>query len=79
MANFKFELNREGVKQLLKSQEMANICDEYANKAVSKLGEGHEVSTHVGRNRVNAEVKATSYKAKKANYKENTILKAVMG
>ena len=79
MAKFKFELNRAGVRELLRSQEMADICKEYADNAVSKLGEGHEVTVQTGRNRVNAQVAATTYKAKRANYKDNTILKAVMG
>ena len=74
-----FELNRAGVRELLQSQEMMSICKGYADNAVSKLGEGYESSAMTGRNRVNASVKAVSYKARKENHRDNTILKAVMG
>ena len=75
--NVKVKLNREGVKALLKSEEMQSICKRYADDALSKLGGGYEVSTMVGKNRCNAEVAAVTYKAKKENMENNTILKAV--
>lgn len=79
MGNIEFKLNKAGVRELLQSQEMMNICKGYADNAVARLGEGYETSTMVGKNRVNAEVKATTYKARKENNQNNTILKAVMG
>ena len=79
MGNVEFKLNREGVRELLKSQEMMNICSDYANNAQGRLGEGYEVTTMTGKNRVNAEVRAVSYKARKENNRDNTILKAVLG
>ena len=75
----KFELNTEGVKSLLQSPEMMDICKGYANNAQARLGKGYEVTTHTGKNRVNAQVAAVSYEAKKNNAKHNTILKAVRG
>lgn len=79
MAKLKFELNRDGVRNLLRSKEMMDICSEYANNALGRLGDGYEVSTYSGKNRVNAEVYAETYAAKKENLKSNTILKAVFG
>ena len=79
MAKVKFELNRSGVRELLKSKEMMDICSEYAQSALSRLGDGYEMSTHTGTNRVNAEVKAESFAAKRDNLKNNSILKAVFG
>lgn len=73
----KFELNSEGVRELLKSAEMEQCVSEYANKAVSRLGAGYEASTFQGKNRVNASVMAVTYEAKKENSKNNTILKAI--
>lgn len=75
----KFELNTEGVKSLLQSPEMMEICRKHANNALSRLGAGYEVTTHTGKTRVNAQVEAVSYKAKKDNAKNNTILKAIRG
>ena len=79
MAKVKVQLNSNGVRELLKSKEMMDICSEYANNALGRLGAGYEVSTHTGPNRVNAQVSAESYAAKRENLKSNTILKAVFG
>lgn len=79
MANFKFELNQSGVRELLQSSEMMAICKGYADNALASLGDGYEVSTYVGKSRVNASVIATTYAAKKENSETNCILKAVGG
>lgn len=79
MDKFRFELNRAGVRELMQSQEMMNICRGYADNAVARLGEGYEASAMTGKNRVNASVKAVTYKARKENHMDNSILKAVMG
>ncbi len=79
MAKVRFELNREGVRELLRSKEMMDVCQEYANNALGKLGDGYEVTTHTGTNRVNAQVAAVTYAAKKENLSDNTIIKAVFG
>lgn len=79
MAKVRFELNREGVRELLRSKEMMDVCQEYANNALGKLGDGYEVTTHTGSNRVNAQVAAVTYEAKKENLSDNTIIKAVFG
>lgn len=73
----KVKLNRAGVRSLLRSNEMLQICKDHAYAAQSQLGEGYEVSYMVGKNRCNAEVAAVSRRAKKENLKSNTILKAV--
>ena len=79
MSNFKFELNRNGVIELLKSQEMLDICKEYADNVQAKAGVGYEVTTYVGSKRVNASVHAETYEALKDNYDNNTLLKALGG
>lgn len=79
MAKVRFELNREGVRDLLRSKEMMDVCQEYANNALGKLGDGYEVTTHTGTNRVNAEVAAVTAAAKKENLSDNSIIKAVFG
>lgn len=75
----KFKLNRSGVSELLKSQEMMNICKSYADRALGSLGEGYTVTTRTGKTRVNAEVAATSFKARRENSQNNTILKSLRG
>lgn len=79
MAKVDFKLNGSGVRELLRSKEMQDICKSYADKAQQSLGDGYEVTIHVGENRCNAMVSAESFAAKRENLKENTIIKAVFG
>lgn len=74
-----FKLNSAGVRELLQSNEMMAICKSYADSALGRLGNGYEVSTYVGKTRVNAEVRAVTYQAKAENLRDNSILKAVHG
>lgn len=73
----KFKLNRKGVKEMLKSDEMQAVLKEYATNIKDRCGDGYEQDIHVGKNRANAMVSATTYQAKRDNLKNNTILKAV--
>lgn len=79
MSNLRVELNHAGVREMLRSEEAKAICEACANKAMGRLGEGHEVTTYTGQNRVNASVFAKSLDAKMKNAKDNTILKALRG
>ena len=76
MSKVKFKLNRAGVRELMKSQEMMNVVTDYADQIRGRAGEGYEVSQFVGRNRVNASVFAAIYEALQDNYEHNTLLKA---
>lgn len=77
MANVRIELNSGGIRELLRSKEMLSICEEHANKALNKLGNGYEVTTHTGKNRVNVSIGTESYEAMRENMENNTILKAL--
>ena len=79
MADVRIELNSDGVKALLKSAEMKQICKEHAEAIAKRAGDGYEVDTYTGRTRVNAQVTAVTNKAKRDNMKNNTLLKAVRG
>ena len=74
-----FKLNENGVRELMRSPAMTNVCRDYAGKALERLGDGYEADTYVGPNRVNVMVSAKSYQAKKENSESNMILKAVRG
>lgn len=77
MAKVRVELNSEGVRALLKSAEMAQICAEHARDIASRAGDGYSVSTYTGRTRVNASVATATEEARRDNLKRNTLLKAV--
>ncbi|RMI77652.1 hypothetical protein ABNB56_11455 [Streptococcus iniae] len=77
MSNFVFKLNRAGVSELLKSSEMQSILTEHATTIKNRAGDGYEQDIYVGKNRANAMVKAETFKARRDNSKNNTLLKAV--
>jgi len=77
MSKVEFKLNKAGVRTLMKSEEMQAILKGIADNALNSLGEGYKSDSHVGKNRANAMVYADTYKAKKDNLENNSILKAV--
>lgn len=79
MSRKTFELNRKGVRELLRSDEMKQAVKAEADAAVASLGAGYEADTHTGKTRVNASVYAVTPEARRENLSENTILKAVFG
>jgi hypothetical protein len=79
MGNLEVKLNTEGVRQLLRSEEMKSICAEQAANILSRVGSGYEMDTYTGQNRVNAMVKTSTPRAMYDNLHNNTLLKAVKG
>lgn len=77
MSKFKFILNRQGVSQLLKGEEMLGLLKTHAESVRTKAGEGYEVSTYVGKSRANASVKVADSRSYRDNLKNNTLLKAL--
>ena len=77
MSKMQFKLNRKGVADLMKSEEMQTILKDIADNALDSLGEGYKSDLRVGKNRANAMVYADTYQAKKDNLENNSILKAV--
>ena len=79
MAKTRFELNREGVRELMLSDAMTSGLEGLAGVILARLGDGYSTETYKGKNRVNVEVKADTFQAKRDNAENNTILKAVQG
>lgn len=77
MSKFIFKLNRSGVAELMKSQAMQDVLNERAKTIKERAGDGYEQDIYIGKNRANAMVKAESFKARKDNSENNTLLKAV--
>lgn len=73
----KVALNGAGVRELLKSEEMAAVCEEHAKAIQGRCRDGYLSDCYVGKNRVNAMVWAETLQAKKDNLKNNTLLKAL--
>lgn len=54
MGNVRIELNSTGIQELLKSQEIANICETQAQKMTQATGVKYVADVYIGRTRVNA-------------------------
>ena len=77
MGKVKITLNKSGVRKLLRSQEMMNICTKLAYEAKNRLGDGYKVTYQTGKNRVNASIIAVTPKARKEKMEDQSILKAL--
>lgn len=70
----RFELNRAGVAELMKSGEMVDVLTSYADSIADAAGDGFD--TYIGRNRANVSVRTATDAAAEKNLKDNTLLKA---
>ena len=77
MSDFRFELNRAGVAELMKSAEMQRVLQRHATRIKNRSGAGYEQDIYVGRNRANARVWPETQQARRDNYENNTLLRSV--
>lgn len=54
MAKVTIELNGAGIQELLKSPEIANVCESEAQKMTQAAGVKYVADVYTGRTRVNA-------------------------
>lgn len=73
MAKVRIQLNIAGVRELLRSSEMMDICTAAANSIKNNYGGDVELSQYTGTNRVNVSVIAPLSEASQ----DNGLLKAV--
>lgn len=54
MANIEIQLNSAGVRELLKSAEIADVCEKQAARMTRATGVEYVADVYVGKTRVNA-------------------------
>lgn len=67
------ELNSDGVRELLRSYEMLEVCMDAAETIMSNYGGNVELNGYIGKNRVNVSVISSFGEASE----NNSLLKAV--
>lgn len=77
MSRVKFKLNGAGVRELLKSKEMAEIVGSHAAMVAGSAGSGYAATTINMGTRVVGKAYADNWDAVKDNAKNNTLLKAL--
>lgn len=75
MSDFKFVLNRAGVRELMQSQEMQDVLVEFASQVAERAGDGYDV--YIGVNRANVSVMTATEEAMADNLDHNTLEKAI--
>lgn len=75
MSNVKITLNTSGVKELLKSEELAEMCREYAERGRAIAGDGYVVEKRTYPERTGYAVRPDSDRAVWDNYHHNTLEK----
>ena len=79
MSKVKIILNREGVGQLLQSEEVKNYIGGIASEKAADLGEGYGSDTYMAGTRAVASIFTETQEAARDNLKNNTLLRAVSG
>lgn len=77
MSKMKFQLNYEGVAELMRSEAMISVLKSYADAIAERAGDGYDV--HIGPRRANVSVRTVTDEAAQDNLDNNTLLKAVRG
>lgn len=77
MSNVKFVLNKEGVRELMKSDEMREICSSHAAQVQQRAGTGYIAEDRSYPERAGAAVRADTFEARKDNLENNTLLKSL--
>lgn len=75
--DFEFKLNRKGVGELLKSNEMERVLESYGQSVAGRAGEGYRTGAYQGTDRVKVNVWPGTREAWQDNMENNTLLKAV--
>lgn len=72
-----FKLNQKGVRELLQSQAMQSILEDFADKKAQAAGDGYASEVHVGKNRSYANIYPESKEAYFDNLENNTLEKVI--
>lgn len=77
MSNIKFVLNSAGVRELLKSKEVENVCMEHARRVQSRAGEHYSAEPRHYQKRTGAAIYPNDIIGYNDNQKNNTLLRSL--
>ena len=73
----KFKLNKKGVRELLRSQAMQDVLEDFADRKVQTAGDGYAADVHLGKNRAYANIYPDTKEAYFDNLDNNTLEKVI--
>lgn len=74
--SFRFELNHDGVAELLKGVEVQADLLARGERIAAAAGPGHEVESFVGRNRARVTVRTETFEAMAAEAEDRNLTRA---
>ena len=79
MSKVRFELNRKGVRALLKGPEIQSVLGQAGGQVARRAGSGYSYSVHNrgAFNRAIAHVYPDTQEAREDNYNNNTLLRSL--
>ena len=77
MSSIRFELNGEGVRELMKSPEMQEVLRGHAQNKAAEAGDGYESGVHIGQKRAYANIYPGTREAYYDNLDNNTLEKVI--
>ena len=79
MSKVVFELNEDGVRELMKSDEMKSILDQLGAQKAAQAGAGYSYAVHDFQKRSAANIFPNDEESARDNYENNTLLKVIGG
>lgn len=77
MSKTEIRVNKNGVRELLRSDEAKAVCEEYASKVQQRAGEGYVMEERNYPRRSGYAIRPDTYKARRDNLENNTLLKVL--
>ena len=77
MGKVEIKLNSEGVRSLLRSDEICEMCENYAEQLAKAADGKYTTDAIVGKNRGQARVETADYQTYRKNSLDNLLLKAI--
>lgn len=77
MSKIEIELNEDGIREMLRSEEISSVCKELADAAAARAGEGYVVEQRRYPERTGYAISPETKEARLDNLKHNTLLKVL--
>lgn len=71
------KINHKGIRDLLRSEEIAADLEDRAWRVADAAGEGHRVEVSIGPNRARAAIITDTYEAARSEAEDRTLTQAV--
>lgn len=73
----RYKPNREGLREILASQEVAALVSDHADRIAAECGDGFVASQRMGKTRQRAIVYADTWSAKHRDARENVMVRVL--